>query len=82
MSSGLIGIGGLASHPLCILAVMVFWSGWMFFTWSPFSPYISMGLSPVWAEMSSLIESSSFAEETRIATLSCVGGWMVVGSGV
>jgi hypothetical protein len=41
-----------------------------------------MGLSPVCADMSSLMDSSSLADEISISTFSWVGGCMVVGSGV
>jgi hypothetical protein len=54
----------------------------MSLAWSPFSPVNSIGLRPVCALMSSLMDSSSLAEEIRSCILSCVGGWMVVGSGV
>ena len=81
-SSFVIGSGGLGLHPLVIRAVMVFWSGCMLFTWSPFSPCISTRRSPVWADMSSLIDSSRLAEDISIRIFSDVGGCMVVGSGV
>jgi hypothetical protein len=76
------GNGGLGLHPLVIRAVTVLVSGWMLFAWSPFSPCISMGLSPVCADMSSLMDSSSLADEISIDTFSWVGGCIVVGSGV
>jgi hypothetical protein len=41
-----------------------------------------MGLSPVCADMSSFMDSSSLADEISIDTFSWVGGCMVVGSGV
>ena len=81
-SSFVIGSGGLGLHPFVIRAVMVFWSGCMFLAWSPFSPCTSMGLSPVCADMSSFMDSSSLADEISIDTFSWVGGCMVVGSGV
>jgi hypothetical protein len=68
--SFVIGSGGLGLHPLVILAVMVFWSGWMLLTWSPFSPTISTGLSPVCADMSSLIDISNLADEMSIKIFS------------
>ena len=82
VSSFVIGNGGRGLHPLVIRAVMVFWSGCMSLACSPFSPCTSMGLSPVWADMSSLMDNSSLADEISIKILSCVGGCMVVGSGV
>ena len=81
-SSFVIGSGGLGLHPLVILAVTVLWSECILPTRSPFSPTISTGLSPVCADTSSLIDISSLAAEMSIKILSCVGGWMVVGSGV
>jgi len=82
VSSLVIGKGGRGLQPLVILAVTVFWSVWMSLACSPFSPVTSMGLSPVWADMSSLMDSSSLADETRVKMRSCVGGCMVMGSGV
>jgi len=67
---------------LWILAVTVFWSGCMLLACSPFSPCISTGLSPVCADMSSLMDSSSLADEISIEIFSCVGGCIVVSSGV
>jgi len=82
ISSAVIGKGGLGLHPLVILAVMVVWSGWTFLTWSPLSPCISIGRSPVCALMSSFMDSVPCAAAISICILSCVGGCMVVGSGV
>jgi hypothetical protein len=82
VSSGVIGSGGLGLHPLVIRAVIVFWSGWMSFACSPFSLCTSIGLSPVWVLMSILSDSVPFALATSIKHFSCVGGCMVVGSGV
>lgn len=82
VSSGDIVSGGLALHPLVIRAVTVFWSGWMSFTCSPFSPCTSIGLSPVWLLMSIFSDRSPLADATNISIFSCVGGCMVVGSGV
>jgi hypothetical protein len=48
VSSAVIGIAGLALHLFVFSDVMVFWSGWKSFTFSPFVPCISMGRSPVW----------------------------------
>jgi len=47
MSGSFIVIGGLALHPFVMRAVIECVSKWMFFTWSPFSPCISIGRSPV-----------------------------------
>jgi hypothetical protein len=82
VSSGVIGSGGLWLHPLVIRAVIVRWSGWMSLAWSPFSPCISIGLSPVCAMMSSLIDRSPFADAMSISVFSFDGGCIVVGSGV
>ena len=82
VSSFVIGKGGRGLHPFVILAVTVFWSGCMSLALSPFSPCTSMGLSPVCADMSSLMDSSSLADAISICIFSCVGGCMVVGSGV
>jgi hypothetical protein len=81
-SSSVIGSGGLGLHPLVIRAVMVLVSVCTFCTWSPFSPVISIGLSPVCCMMSILRLRSPFGVATSICTFSCVGGCMVVGSGV
>ena len=82
MSSGVIASGGLALHPLCILAVTVFWSGWMSLASSPDSPCISHGLSPVWTLRSILVDRSPLAEAMNIEHFSWLGGCMLVGSGV
>jgi hypothetical protein len=82
VSSGDIGSGGLALHPLVIRAVIVFWSGWISFACSPFSPCISIGLSPVWLLMSIFTDRLPLADAMSISIFSCVGGCMVVGSGV
>lgn len=80
VSVSVIFIGGRALHPLVMRAVMVCWSGCMFFAWSPFSPCISTGLSPVWALMSSFNESGLCAEDISIKICSLVGGWIDMSS--
>ena len=82
LSCSVIGSGGLGLHPFVIRAVMVFVSVCMLLARKPFSPCISIGLSPVWLIMSILIDRLPLADDTRTATFSFVGGWMVVGSGV
>ena len=47
MSSGEIFMGGLALHPLVLVAVNVLVSGCRLMGFNPFSPTISIGRSPV-----------------------------------
>jgi len=82
VSSFVIGKGGRGLHPFVIRAVMVFWSGCVSLTRSPFSPVISIGLKPVWWDMLSLMDSSPFAEEISISIFSSVGGCTHFSSGV
>jgi len=82
INSGVIFWGGRALHPLLILAVTVFWSGWESLACSPFSPCISHGLNPVCAMRSMRIERIGLAEAMSISTFSLLGGWIVIGSGV
>jgi hypothetical protein len=82
VSSGVIGSGGLGLHPLVIRAVMVLCSGCMSLTWSPFSPCISMGLSPVCVEMSSFNDRGFRAAEISMFAFSCVGGCIAFSSTV
>lgn len=74
VSSGVILIGGLALQPFALRAVIVCWSVWMSLLWSPFSPVISMGLSPVcwliWIFRDSVLRAAA----TNWAILSSVGG--------
>ena len=49
---------------------------------SPNSPCISHGRSPVWVLRSILSDRSPFAELMDIKHFSCVGGCMLIGSGV
>ena len=81
-SSAVIGSGGLALHFFVLRLVIVFWSGWMSLACNPFSPCISIGLSPVWAIMSSFSDSSLCAAAISIDIFSLVGGCMLTGSGV
>ena len=78
----MIDSGGRGLHPLVIRAVIVFWSGWMFFTCKPFSPCISIGLSPVWLLISIFNDRSPLADAMNICTFSLLGGCIVVSSGV
>ena len=61
---------------------MLFCSVWMCFTCSPFSPCISIGLSPVSALVWILIDRLLPIPEISVFTCSSVGGWMPVSSGV
>jgi hypothetical protein len=82
VSSGFMLIGGLALHPLWLLAVIVFWSGCMSLASSPNSPWISHGLNPVCMLMSIFRDRVPFADATNKWHFSSVGGCMLVGSGV
>lgn len=75
-----IGSGGLALHPLVFTAVMVCWSGWMSLACSPFSPCISIGLSPVCTLTSNLIDNGSLAADISILHFSSDGGCMLFSS--
>ena len=78
-SSGVIFIGGRWSHPLWLRAVSVCVSGCRSET---LSPCISIGLNPVCALMSSFNDSCRLADAISIRIVSCVGGCMLMGSGV
>ena len=78
----MIGSGGRGLHPFVIRAVIVFWSRCIFFVWSPFSPCISHGLSPVCVLMSSFRDSAPFALAMSMAHFSVLGGCIAISSGV
>jgi hypothetical protein len=82
VSSGVIGIGGLALHRLVLRAVIVFWSVCMFLARKPLLPCISIGLSPVSALIWIFRDSVPLADAISICIFSLVGGWMPVSSGV
>lgn len=82
VSSGVIFSAGRWLQPLVTLAVIVFWSGCMSLAVIPFSPTISIGLSPVCALMSILSDNCPCALDMSIRILSCVGGCIEWGSSV
>jgi len=82
VSASDIFIGGLAKQPFVFTAVMVLWSACMCLTCKPFSPCISIGLSPVSALTCILMDSSFPIPDIRVVTCSSVGGCIPVSSGV
>jgi len=80
VSSGDIFIGGLALHPFVLLAVIVCWSVCMSFARSPFSPTISIGLSPVCWLICILMDRWCLAEATNWSIRASDGGCMLLSS--
>jgi len=80
VSSGVIFIGGLGLHPLTLRAVIVFWSRCMSLARSPFSPTISIGLSPVCWLICILMERWCLAEATSWSIRASDGGCMLLSS--
>ena len=80
VSSGVIFIGGRALHPLVLRAVIVCWSRCMSLARSPFSPTISMGLSPVCWLTCIFMDRWYLAEATNWSIRASDGGWMLFSS--